>query len=125
MRCLPAQVDRIVSFLNLALTPAKRAALLQAVTFDTMKSGGGFAGMLLRKGGASATGITHNPDPRPHADPNPNPDPDPDLDPKPGPNPKPNLNPVALTPSLTLTLTLTLTPTPTPTLTLPSASPSR
>ena len=58
VRCLPAQVDRLASFLGLPLTPAKRAAVLQGVSFDTMKSGGGMAGMLLRKGGAPATGNT-------------------------------------------------------------------
>ena len=58
VRCLPAQVDRLASFLGLSLTPAKRAAVLRGVSFDTMKSGGGMASMLLRKGGAPATGNT-------------------------------------------------------------------
>ena len=51
VRCLPAQVDRLAAFLGLSLTPAKRAAVLHGVAFDTMKKGGGMAGMLLRKGG--------------------------------------------------------------------------
>ena len=51
VRCLPAQIDRLANFLGLSLTPAKRAAVLHSVSFDTMKSSGGMATMLLRKGG--------------------------------------------------------------------------
>ena len=50
VRCLPAQVDRLASFLGLPLTPAKRAAVLRGVSFDSMKRGGGTATVLLRKG---------------------------------------------------------------------------
>ena len=88
VRCLPAQVDRLASFLGLLLTPAKRAAVLRGVSFDTMKSGGGMASMLLRKGGALATGNTKTLDPG--RGPNPNPSPDPGHNPHPHPHPHPH-----------------------------------
>ena len=50
-RCLPAQLDRIATFLGMELTPAKRAAVAESVDFQKVKEGGGLAGMLLRKGG--------------------------------------------------------------------------
>ena len=52
-RCLPAQLERIASFLRVPLPPAKRDAVAKAVGFDSMKGAGGLklASVLLRKGG--------------------------------------------------------------------------
>ena len=50
-RCLPAQLERIASFLELKLSDRKRDAIVEAVSFSAMKAGGGMANVLLRKGG--------------------------------------------------------------------------
>ena len=48
-----AQIDRIAEFLGVAqeLTPQKREAVIESVTFASMKQQGGLGEMLLRKGG--------------------------------------------------------------------------
>jgi len=46
-----AQIDRIAEFLGVELTPPKREAVIESVTFASMKQQGGLGEMLLRKGG--------------------------------------------------------------------------
>jgi hypothetical protein len=47
----PAQIDRIAEFLGVPLSAEKRAAVIDSVTFASMKQAGGLGEMLLRKGG--------------------------------------------------------------------------
>ena len=52
IRSLPAQVERIASFLRVPLSEAKHAAVVKAVSFDAMKrTAGSVAALTLRKGG--------------------------------------------------------------------------